>query len=109
MVQVGFQGADFNEQRNPQGKGAWDSGFYIDAIGFDLDYSTVTIYPIADGEMDYNHVLAVSSDYMNENGEECGEIAWRIEPEELLLEKMPELREHVGKVYGRVLVHHTEA
>jgi hypothetical protein len=104
MITVIFQGADFNEQRNPQGRGAFDNGFSIDALGFDLDYSSLTIYPYTDPEPDYNMTLARRSDYMNEDGVECGDIAWRIEPEDGLLDKMPEIRPHIGKVYGRVIV-----
>lgn len=104
MVTICFQGPDFNEERFPSSDGAYDNGFALTVIGFDLDYDCLTVYPQADGEMDYNHVLAVKSEYMNEDGVECGSIAWLIQPEDSLLEKMPELREHIGKIYGRVIV-----
>lgn len=104
LVTLMFQGPDFNDERNPKSDGYTDSGFSLTVIGFDLDYNRLTVYPQADGEMDYNAQLAIKSPYMNEDGHECGEIAWRIDPEESLLHKHPELGQHVGKIYGRVIV-----
>ena len=102
-VTIQFQSPDFNDRRNP-GASAWDEGVTVEALGFDLDFSSLTIYPIADGKMDYNHTLAVRAPYMNEDGYECGDIGWQILPEPKLLEKMPELRDYVNKRYGRVIV-----
>ena len=101
-VNVCFQGPDFNEDRNPTSKGAFDKGFSIIVDAYDFDYGSVTVDPDLDEGI--NWILAVPAPYMNEEGRECGEIAWRIAPDPVLLDKFPELHEHYGKVYGRIIV-----
>lgn len=103
MVTIQFQSPDFNTERNPNTRGAWDEGVLVEAAGFDLDYSTLTIYPASE-PVDVNLMLANRAPYMNEDGSECGDIGWVIEPDSELLDKLPELRAHIGKRYGRVLV-----
>lgn len=102
-VNIRFDGPDCNTDR--QSKGYNTPGIDIVAEGFDLDYCALTVYHKSDDG--YNYMLAVPAPYMNEDGVECGEIAWKIEPEPKLLELLPKLREHVGKVFGRVIVYAT--
>lgn len=106
-VVLTFQGPDYEPERSV--KQVREDGYVDDAHtvltfdGFDLDYDELTVYTdmAQDGT---NYTLAVRATYMNEAGVECGMIGWEIQPEALLLDQMPELAEHVGKRYGRVIV-----
>jgi hypothetical protein len=102
MVTIQFQSPDWNANRNECGI-ASDSGVTVTVNGFDLDHDVLTVYPAGE-EPDHNYVLAVKAPWMNESGEECGDIGWLIAPDSALRDKVPGLREHVGKRYGRVLV-----
>lgn len=104
-VTIMFQGPDWNFERNPKARHKEiQNGFSLTVLGFDLDYMTLTVYPQVDGEMDINLRIAEVSPYMNEDGMECGDIGWRIEPEQNALRKMPELGPYVGCIFGRVIV-----
>lgn len=107
MVTIQFQCPDFNEERNGKTASAYDTGVTVTVTGFDLDFSVLTVYPPSEAP-DLNLTLAKRAPYMNEDGQECGEIGWVIQPEAELLDYMPELRQHAGKRYGRVLVFATE-
>lgn len=101
-VWITFQGPDWNTDR--WGKVEFtDEQPTIKFEGFDLDYMSLTVY-VPDEEMDVNLMLAKQTEYMNEDGKECGEIGWVIDPEQALLDAMPSLAEFVGRRYGRVIV-----
>jgi hypothetical protein len=102
-VIVQFQGPDFNEKRQPDINTAVNNQPDFTVEGFDLDYATLTVYP-RDRLMDVNLTLARRVKLMNEDGVECGKIAWKIEPEQALLDVMPEIAPWVGYRYGRVIV-----
>jgi hypothetical protein len=101
-IWITFQGPDFNQAR-------WGSARWTDEQpsfrfeGFDLDYMSLTVYP-PDEEMDTNLTLAKPGEYQNENGDECGEIGWVIDPETALLDAVPSLAEFIGRRYGRIIV-----
>ncbi len=106
-VTLTFQSPDWNELRNPRPEDMRDysDGFFeveVKCDGFDLDHGSVTIYP--DLDTGDNLVLANPAPYCNENGDECGDIGWCIEPEQDLLAAMPELVEHAGRRFGRLIV-----
>lgn len=103
MVTVCFQGPDWHPTRYPNPDKSWDGGFSLDVLGFDVDYGMLTVYPPGD-EMNINLTLAHRAPYMNEDGEECGDIGWEVWPEAQLLDSMPELEKYVGRRYGRVIV-----
>lgn len=94
-----FQGPDWNEQRNDPSKHT--ASIEVDA--FDLDYGDITVDD--DLREGTNLTLAVPAPFMNEEGMECGDIGWRIDPDSLLLEKRPDLAQYVGQCYGRIIVH----
>jgi hypothetical protein len=95
-VNITFQSRDWNPRN-----AATEDELHIVAAGVDLDHDVLTVY--TDEVTGDNLTLAVKAPYQNENGDECGNIAWRIEPSELLRE-FPELAPVVGFVYGRVIV-----
>lgn len=102
-VIIQFQGPDFNEKRQPDINAAINNQPSFVIEGYDLDYATMTVYP-RNMLMDYNMILAHRCKLMNEEGVECGKIAWKIDPEPDLLRAMPEIAPWVGYRYGRIIV-----
>jgi len=99
MITVLFSAPDFNLQRNPKRED--DNDLAVTVKGLNIDFSRLTLIPQNHNE---DLQVAIPSPYMNEDGEECGEIAWRIEPETKLLTLMPELGPYVGCIYGFVTI-----
>jgi hypothetical protein len=99
---VSFQSPDWHHERNP-GVNFRTKGPEFEVTGFDLDHGVVTVYPRNEAP-DLNLTLAKAAPYMNEDGHECGEIGWVIEPDGELLDYMPEIRPFIGQRWGRVLV-----
>jgi hypothetical protein len=101
VVTVNFQRPDFNRERNPKGEGYNDNGVSLTLAGFSIEGSSMLVTP-QDTNSEYR--LAIRSPYMNDNGDECGLVGWRIDPDSGLLNRMPELGPKVGMIYGRVIV-----
>lgn len=106
-VTILFQGPDFSHA-DPNNVSidmdkARPSIYQLDVTveSMDLDYGTITVdVDLDDGD---NLILAVPAAMCNEEGVPLGEIAWRIEPDRKLLEKVPGLAEFIGCVFGRVI------
>lgn len=76
---------------------------HFTAEGIDVDYGAITVYLLDDDSGD-NLQLARLAPYTNEDGVECGEIGWRIDPDPALTRAWPDLRNYVGLVYGRPII-----
>lgn len=101
-VSIRFGSPDWNYSRNCVIDGAIieEAGFEFDCI--DIDHGVITVDE--DLRNGCNETLAVRSDFTNEEGEECGEVAWRIAPSAELLEQRPDLARFVGCIFGRVYI-----
>jgi hypothetical protein len=105
-VQITFQGPSFGSTGD---LGTLDQAYEwkFEVAGFDLDYGMLTVY--MDYETGDNNVLAEPYKYVNENGDDCGEIGWKIKPDDALMnslsdEQRAEVERATGWEFGRVIV-----